>query len=58
MQRNKCEFHGRTQAEAEVQLNEWKKASGRTVSIIAQIVERISTDSDACMIRVEYESGE
>ncbi len=58
MQRNKSEFHGRTQAEAEAQLKEWKKANVRMVSIIAQIVERLSTDSDACVIRVEYQSGE
>ncbi len=58
MQRNKCEFHGRTQAEAEAQLKEWKKANARTVSMIAQIVQRLSTDSDAYVIRVEYESGE
>ncbi len=57
MQRHKCEFHGRTQVEAEAQLNEWKKATAGTVSIIAQIVQRLSTDSDAYVIRVEYESG-
>jgi thymidylate synthase len=58
MQRSKCEFHGQTQAKAEAQLNEWKKANARAVSIIAQIVEKLSTDSDACVIRVEYENGE
>lgn len=58
MQRSKCEFHGQTQADAETQLNEWKKANARGVSVIAQIVEKLSTDSDVCVIRVEYENGE
>ena len=58
MQRSKCEFHGPTQAKAEAKLNEWKKANARAISIIAQIVEKLSTDSDACVIRVEYENGE
>ena len=51
------EFHGQTQAQAEAKLNEWKKANARAVAIIAQIVEMPSTDSDACVIRVDYENG-
>jgi hypothetical protein len=58
MQRSKCEFHGRTRAKPEAKLNEWKKANARAVSIIAQIVEMPSTDSDACLIRVEYENSD
>jgi hypothetical protein len=50
------EFQGQTQAKAEAKLNEWKKANARTVSIIAQIIES-STDSDAFVIRVEYENS-
>jgi hypothetical protein len=56
MQRSK-QFHGQTQAKAEAKLNEWKKANARAVSIIAQIVEIPSTDSDACIIRIEYENS-
>jgi hypothetical protein len=58
MQRSKCEFHGQTQAKAEAKLNERKKANARAVSIIAQIIEKPSIDSDACVIRIEYENGE
>jgi hypothetical protein len=58
MQRNKCEFHGQTQVKAEAKLNEWKKANAKAISIIAQIIEMPSTDSDACVIRVEYENSE
>jgi hypothetical protein len=39
-------------------LAEWKKANARAISIIAQIIERPSTNSDACVIRVEYENSE
>jgi len=56
MQRSK-QFHGQTQAKAEAKLNEWKKANARAASIIAQIVEIPSTDSDACIIRIEYENS-
>jgi hypothetical protein len=56
MQRTEREFHGRTQAEAEAKLNEWKKANARAVSIIAQIIVP-STDSNACVIRIEYENS-
>jgi hypothetical protein len=56
MQRSKCEFHGQTQAKAEAKLNEWKKANARAVSIIAQIIEM--PESDACVIRIEYEKIE
>jgi hypothetical protein len=55
MQRSKREFRGQNQAKAEAKLNEWKKANASVVSIIAQIIEMTSTDSDACVIRVEYE---
>jgi len=58
MQRSKCEFHGQNQAKAEAKLNEWKKANARAVSIVAQIIEKPSTDSDACVIRVEYENSQ
>jgi len=58
MPRSKCEFHGQIQAKAEAKLNEWKKANAKAVSIIAQIIEMSSTDSDACVIRVEYENSE
>ena len=58
MRRSKCEFHGQTQAKAEAKLNEWKKVNARAVSIIAQIVVMPSTDSDACVIRVEYETSD
>jgi len=58
MPRSKCEFHGQIQAKAEAKLNEWKKANAKAVSIIAQIIETSSTDSDACVIRVEYENSE
>lgn len=58
MQRCNCEFHGQTQAKAEAQLNEWKKANARAISIIAQIIVRLAADSDACVIRVEYENSE
>jgi hypothetical protein len=58
MRRSKCEFHGQTQVEAEAKLNEWKKTNATAVSIIAQIIEIPSTDSAACVIRVEYESSE
>jgi hypothetical protein len=57
MRRSKCQFHGQTQAKAEAKLNEWKKANARAVAIIAQIFEKPSTDSDACVIRVEYENS-
>jgi len=57
MQRSKCEFHGQTQAKAEAKLNEWKKANARAIFIVAQIIEMPSTDSDARVIRVEYEKG-
>jgi hypothetical protein len=57
MQRSKCEFHGQTQAKAEAKLNEWMKANARAVFIVAQIIEMPSTDSDACVIRVEYEKA-
>jgi hypothetical protein len=53
-----CEFYGQSQSKAEAKLAEWKKANARAVSIIAQIIERPSTDSDACVIRVEYENSE
>ena len=53
-----CEFCGETQAKAATKLNEWKKANARGVPIIAQIIGRPSADSDACVIRVEYENGE
>ena len=53
-----CEFYGQSQAKAEAKLAEWKKANARAVSIIAQIIERPSTNSDACVIRVEYENSE
>ena len=58
MQRSECEFHGQTRAKAEAKLKEWKKANARAVSIIAQIIEKPSIDSDACVIRIEYENGE
>ena len=58
MQRSRCEFKAETQAGAEAQLNEWKKANARAVSIIAQIIEMPSADSAECVIRIEYESGE
>jgi hypothetical protein len=57
MQRNTCEFHGQTRANAETKLNEWKRANAKAVSIIAQIIET-STDSGACVIHVEYECSE
>ena len=57
MHRSKCEFHGQTRAKAEAKLNEWKKANASAVSIIAQIIEMPSTNSDACVIRVEYETA-
>ena len=57
MQRNTTEFHDRTRAKAETKLNEWKRANASAVSIIAQIIET-STDSGACVIRVEYECSE
>jgi hypothetical protein len=56
MQRTEREFHGRTQAEAEAKLNEWKKANARAASIIAQIIVP-STDSNAFVIRIEYENS-
>ena len=56
MQDTKREFHGRTQAEAEAKLNEWKKANARAVSIIAQIIVP-STDSNPSVIRIEYENS-
>jgi len=58
MQRSKCEFYAETRAKAEAKLNEWKKANARAVSIIAQIIEMPSSDSAACVIRIEYESSE
>ena len=58
MQRSKREFHGQTQAIAEAKLDEWKKANARAVSITAQIIEKPSTDSDARVIRVEYENSD
>jgi hypothetical protein len=53
-----CEFYGPSQARAEAKLAEWKKANARAISIIAQIIERPSTNSDGCVIRVEYENSE
>ena len=47
MHRSKCEFYAETEAKAAAKLNEWKKANARAVSIIAQIIEKPSTDSDA-----------
>jgi len=58
MHRSKCEFYAETEAKAAAKLNEWKKANARAVSIIAQIIEKPSTDSAACVIRVEYENSE
>jgi len=58
MHRRKCEFYAETEAEAAAKPNEWKKANARAVSIIAQIIEMPSTGPGACVIRVEYESGE
>jgi hypothetical protein len=58
MRRSKCEFHSETEAKAAAKLNEWKKANASAVSIIAQIIEMPSSDSAACVIRVEYESNE
>jgi len=58
MHRSKCEFYAETQAKAEAKLNEWKKANARAVFIVAQIIEMPSTDSDACVIRVEYENSQ
>ena len=56
MQRSKREFRGQNQAKVEAKLNEWKKANASAVSIIAQI-RKYSADSDACVIRVEYETA-
>jgi hypothetical protein len=58
MHRGKCEFYAETEAKAAAKLNEWNKANARVVSIIAQIVEMPSSDSAACVIRVEYETSE
>jgi len=58
MSRSKCEFYAETEAKAAVKLNEWKKANARAVSIIAQIIEMPSSDSSACVIRVEYETSD
>src|SRR6516165_2432251 len=52
-----CEFYGPSQAKAEVKLAEWKKANARAISIIAQIIERPSTNSDACVIRVSTKTA-
>jgi hypothetical protein len=49
---------GPNPTEAGAKLNEWKKTNATAVSIIAQIIEIPSTDSAACVIRVEYESSE
>ena len=59
MQRStNCEFYGETEAKAAAKLNEWKRANAKGISIIAQIIDRPSTDSEACVIRVEYENGD
>ena len=52
-----CEFYGPSQAKAEAKLAEWKKANARAISIIAQIIERPSTNSDACVIRVSTKTA-
>ena len=57
MHRSKCEFYAETEAKAAAKLNEWKKANARSVFIVAQIIEMPATDSDACVIRVEYEKA-
>ena len=51
------EFYGPSQAKAEAKLAEWKKANARAISIIAQIIERPSTNSDACVIRVSTKTA-
>ena len=56
VQRGECVFYGESQAEAEAELNKWKKANAKAVSIIAQIIERPSAGSSAFVIKLEYES--